>query len=87
MASCKPFTVTFEGSSEELFNKIRDEIINAGGEISNNPSVGSFHISAIEGNYSIITQQITIEITHRPFIISCERIEDEVRERLQGFVM
>lgn len=83
------FTIDFQGDAEQVFTEIERQVLSESGHITGNSREGSFEINTLIGNfkgtYSITLQQIEIIIAHRPFLISCNRIEGEVQGRLQGF--
>ena len=87
MASCDPFTFTFQGLVDDLINRANDELTTAGGTLTRDSNSGSFIVPIplvrdIKGTYFIIDQEITIEIKSRPGLIGCGRIQSEIEERL-----
>lgn len=77
------FTLPFQGSAEELVERARQGIEEAGGHFEGNTSNGSFEITSpvtIKGQYEIKGQEISITITKKPFFVSCNRIESEMKK-------
>lgn len=85
-ASCQ-FTLPFSGSAQDFVNKARQKVQGAGGTFNGNTSNGSFSVpipivGSVEGNYQINGQQVSINITKKPFVISCSAIESYVRSQI-----
>ena len=84
---CK-FSIPFDGSADEILMGAGQQIANAGG-VFNRASVahGDFSIATplgkVEGTYKVRQQSFDIEITDKPFFVSCDRIEKELRDRLK----
>ncbi len=77
------FTIPFTGSGDALIARAKQEIENLGGSITGDSSTGNFKIETpigtIVGSYSIISNEISIDIAKKPFLVSCSRIEKELR--------
>lgn len=77
------FNISFSGDAESLIKRAKQELSKAGGAFNGDSVQGNFQVKtplgSIEGNYNIEGQQIFITITDRPFFISCERIQKELR--------
>lgn len=83
MAKCE-MDIDFDGHAIDLIEKARTAIIEAEGEFNGDEHAGNFSIpvlgSDIVGNYTITGITFHIKITDKPMLISCRRIEDELRE-------
>ena len=83
MAACDPFKISFQGSAEELFEKIKKLVQENGGTISGNSSGGSLSVSTpvgkVDADYSVSGQECTITITKKPFLLSCSAIESFIK--------
>ena len=86
MAVCN-FTIPFSGTAEDAVNKARSGIISQGGSFNGNMTSGTFSLrvlgSTIRGSYTI-SDQIKVIIDTKPFLISCNRIENFMKENLSG---
>ncbi len=83
MAKCE-MNIDFDGNADDLISKAKAAIIEAEGEFEGDTASGDFSIpvlgSDIVGNYTITGNTFNISITDKPLLISCRRIEDELRE-------
>ncbi len=83
MANCN-FFIEFNGDGSDLIERARVGITKAGGNLKGDDQNGNFHITTslgkIEGVYSIVLNQINIEISHKPMLVSCKRIETELQQ-------
>ncbi|WP_263078498.1 hypothetical protein [Endozoicomonas sp. Mp262] len=87
MASCKPFEVQFSIEAESLYHKISDLMDKNNGQMSGDPSAGSFIVPVssfgrVEGEYSISGSSIRLTITKRPRLLPCNMIESFFRKNL-----
>lgn len=86
MAKCN-FSIAFDGRAEDLTNKARKEIEMAGGTFQGDENQGSFGIGTplgqVKGNYTIEHSIFIIEITSKPMLVSCSRIENELRRYME----
>lgn len=86
MAKCE-INIDFNGQASEQIEKARTAILEANGEFEGNDQSGSFSIpvlgSDIVGNYTITGSTFSIDITDKPLLISCRKIEEELREYLE----
>jgi len=77
------FNLPFSGDSASLVDRARIEIQKAGGHFTGDASRGSFNaktpIGSIQGNYVVIGQEFAVTIIKKPFLLSCNRIEKELR--------
>ena len=83
MAACT-FDITFTGSAPELLARARDGIVKQGGTVTGNDTAGSFSIpvlgSVIAGSYAVHGQVAHFEISKKPFLVSCGRIQSGLEE-------
>jgi hypothetical protein len=83
--SCK-FTIHYPQHKEELVAKLQDAILTTGGQFEGDTSEGRFHgntpIGSFEGNYVITGDDIEVDVIKKPFLISCSRIESEIKKYL-----
>jgi hypothetical protein len=82
MAQCN-FSIHLQLSADEVAQRARAAILNAGGSFSGNAASGNFDVStplgAIRGNYVIQHPVIHVTITSKPFLVSCSIIEKQLR--------
>ena len=80
------FTITFTGSAADFVNTIRNKILDAGGTFHGDETNGEFSVPTpvgkIEGNYYIHGNDVTINITKKPFLVSCDAIEEYIKNSL-----
>lgn len=80
------FTITFTGNATDIVAKTRDSITKAGGKFEGDATSGTVFMStpigAVEGNYTITGQDLSIEITKKPAFVSCGLIESELKKRV-----
>lgn len=86
MAKCD-YQFPFESTSEELYSKMKALVEQKGGSIQGDSVQGTISFSVpvlgdISGTYSIANQEIYIEILEKPFLVSCKKIESEIRKAL-----
>lgn len=78
------FIVPFSNSADLLMSKAKQEIQRAGGSFNGDGTQGSFRVKTalgtIGGSYQVAGQEILMVILKKPFLISCTRIEKELRE-------
>lgn len=86
MAKCN-IAIDFNGESEELIRSAEQAISGAGGAFSGNNSEGKFAINSplgkVSGTYTVIGQTFNISIVDKPFLVSCSKIEDELRKQIK----
>lgn len=80
------FTVDFTASPAAVVANIENKVIANKGTFSGDNVSGTFSVpvptSHIDGEYLIAGQQITIDVTHKPFFLSCGQILDYVSANL-----
>ncbi len=85
MAKCN-FSIEFSDGADALVSKAGSAIGQAGGSFDGDSSQGTFHlntgIGSVRGNYTIQDSTIHIQIDQKPMLVSCNRIEEELRKRL-----
>lgn len=85
MSKCT-IPINFSGDPEGLIRNAEQAISAAGGSFSGNNSYGKFAISSplgkISGTFSVQGQSFIITITDKPFLVSCGRIETELKKHL-----
>lgn len=71
---------------KELMEKAQAAIVHHGGKLTGDEASGTFElpivIGHINGNYTISEHTFNLEITHKPLLVSCRRIEDELTKYL-----
>ncbi|MES2591996.1 MAG: hypothetical protein V4608_08935 [Bacteroidota bacterium] len=77
---CK-FSLPYSGSSAELILKVKTEINKAGGQFEEHKRTFSFKtpVGEIVGSFVLETSAIKISIEQKPFLVSCRKIEDEMK--------
>jgi hypothetical protein len=84
MAKCN-FSIPFQGSPEDVFNKSKAAVEKQGGSFTGDTSKGNFSINvfgAISGTYSITGQQLDIVIEDKPMMIPCSAIENVLKGQI-----
>lgn len=80
------FTMSITESAATFVANAKSEVENAGGTFTGDTASGNFEVSTpfgnISGNYVLNGQEITINITHKPILISCNAIENYINEHL-----
>jgi hypothetical protein len=85
MSDCS-FSIPFDGDPGSLITTARTAITEAGGRFSGDNASGEFSLSLIgtlKGSYSVEGQSLNIVISKKPAILSCGRIEKELKKYLQ----
>lgn len=83
------FSINFNGDAQSIINRAETAITNAGGSFERtSDTTGNFsihtHAGIIVGNYTVVDQAFQIVITQKPFLVSCNRIEEELRRQIGG---
>lgn len=85
MKACN-FTIDCTEPVEQLIDKAQKAIISAKGTFEGDLEKGEFiiptPIGKIEGNYKVQGASIAFEITDKPMILGCDRIESELKKYL-----
>ncbi len=78
------FNFEFGGSAGQLLPGIKRDIASQGGWVQGNASSGTAMVPSpagdVEFSYHIAGQHLVIEVTDKPFVVSCDRIEAELRK-------
>jgi hypothetical protein len=81
------FSLPVQGDPLSLLQRAEHEITSKGGAFTGNDAQGSFRaktpIGSIEGAYTVDGQQIILNITKKPFLLSCNKIERELRSLMK----
>ena len=79
MPACN-FNINFSSSASDLVQNMKTKIIGQGGTATGDESGGDFSVSLfgsnISGSYTISGQQMAVIIDHKPFLISCNQIQN-----------
>lgn len=82
------FTVTIEQPIESLIEKARKGITSSGGTFEGDVQRGTYSIpvptGTIKGSYTVTDKQIAFEISAKPAIPTCKRIEKELKDYLSS---
>jgi hypothetical protein len=77
------FSIPFSSNAESLIARANQQIEKSGGSFTGDTSQGNFQgttpIGSIVGSYQIEGQEIILSITKKPFLLSCGKIEKELR--------
>jgi hypothetical protein len=80
------FTVNYPGDKSQLLNKIKSTVGDKG-KVSGNEQQGNFEgdtpVGGFEGSYTIEGDNININITKKPFLVSTSMIKDEFEKALK----
>lgn len=86
MSKCN-ISIEIGKNKEELMAKAKKAITKAGGEFNIGESAGSFTIPTgigkIAGDYKLEGTLFKLNVTHKPLLVSCGRIETELRKYMQ----
>lgn len=86
MAKCS-FDLNFSEEAAALVQKFQNRITTAGGTFTGNDGNGVFTVKtpvgAVEGNYTVAGNVITINIVDKPMFLGCDMIEGFIRKELQ----
>jgi hypothetical protein len=87
MAKCN-FSISYTQPIEQLIEKARKGIISQGGTFNGNTQSGSYSVPSplgkITGTYEVQGNSIAFAITDKPFLVSCNRIKDELTKLING---
>jgi hypothetical protein len=78
------FPITINGSTATFVEKAQQKVVENGGSFQGNGNTATFSVplplgQEIRGNYVLNGQEIVVNITHKPFVIGCGRIEEFVK--------
>ena len=85
MGNCK-FNVDFNESIGTLIGKAKSAVMKVDGTFSGDNESGMYALPTplgmITGNYTVSGNTIEFQITDKPFLVSCNKIEGELRKYL-----
>ncbi len=84
MSGCPAFTVRVSGDLNTTLEYVKQKAAEKGLMFTGDTQSGSFSGKGISGTYSASGNDVTVNISQRPFIISCEFIESELRKYFEG---
>ncbi len=80
---CK-FSLPFSGDAESLTQRAKQQILKMSGAFNGDANQGNFRaktpLGFIEGTYEVIGQEIGLNISKKPLLLSCRKIEKELRQ-------
>lgn len=80
------FSIKFASNAEHVISVAKDAIKGAGGNFNGNEEAGGFEINTfmgqIIGAYTILNNEIHINITKKPMFVPCSEIENQLRKYL-----
>lgn len=82
--ACK-FKIPFSGSAEQILNRARTAVEGQGGRFSGNENAGEFEVSVmgtIKGAYTVMGNELEIEISDKPMFVGCGMIENFLKNKL-----
>ena len=78
------FTIPFSGAPDLLIGRAQREIGAAGGSFAGDNLQGNFEVKTplgtVRGKYLMVTNGIAVTILKKPLLVSCTRIEKELKE-------
>ena len=85
MSACS-FTVPFTTDAETVLSKAKHLVEKNGGNFNGDVNAGDFSLSvfgnSISGNYSVSSNELSMVITDKPFMIPCSMIESMLADQL-----
>jgi hypothetical protein len=83
MAKCDFTFSAFDGAAS-LLQKAKKAITDIGGELTGDNTSGSFKLptplGTVKGNYTMSDTAINLSITDKPMLISCNKIEEKLKQ-------
>ncbi|CAN5242802.1 hypothetical protein BH11BAC6_BH11BAC6_12870 [soil metagenome] len=80
------FSIKFDSNVHHIISRAKDAINGAGGNFEGNEETGGFDLNTfmgqIQGNYNILDDLISINITKKPMLVPCGEIEKQLRKYL-----
>ena len=77
------FIIPYSGSPDSLLLRAQREIENTGGAFAGDNSQGNFAVKTplgtVKGTYLMLANEISIAISKKPLLVSCNKIEKELR--------
>jgi len=85
MSACN-FTIPFTKSVTEILEKAKKTIESQSGNFTGDENAGNFDVSifgnTVIGSYTVIGQNLNIDITEKPFLVPCNMIESYLKNNL-----
>ncbi|MDI9356801.1 MAG: hypothetical protein QM536_07260 [Chitinophagaceae bacterium] len=85
MENCS-FSINFYEETDALLGRAKTVIEKMGGSFTGSNQNGNFFIhtpiGAVRGTYIVNNNSILFQITDKPFLITCGKIEGEIRKYL-----
>lgn len=85
--ACK-FTIDYTRSKTEMIRNLETAILNQHGLFQGDENNGEFSFSTMgftfRGNYVIEGDLVAVEITNKPFLVSCAKIESEIKKYMES---
>ena len=86
MAKCN-ISIDFNGDPDQLIRSAEQAISGSGGSFYGNNAEGKFAINSplgkVSGTYTVLGQSFNISIIDKPFLVSCSKIENELRKQIK----
>lgn len=83
----KEIIISYKKPTDNLFNEIKSLMKNQKGFINGDKTIGIFEIESpiglFKGKYNVKNTNITITIEKKPFLISTQLIESEIKKYLE----
>jgi hypothetical protein len=80
------FTIDTHSSGSELVSSVRNKVESQGGSFNGDAAAGNFDVpllgSRISGSYQIFGKQMTVDISDKPFFITCNQIRTFIEGNL-----
>ncbi len=85
MAECS-ISLPFAGSQDQLYDTVQQALAKQGGTMSGSKAYGNISLptpaGTVTGTYRTAPGRINVDITDKPFLVSCTRIDSELRKGL-----
>ena len=85
MSACN-FTIPFTKSVTEILEKAKKTIESQSGNFTGDENAGNFDVNifgnTVIGSYTVIGQNLNIDITEKPFLVPCNMIESYLKNNL-----
>ena len=80
------FTITFTSTPAELVATAKTKVLENEGTFTGDVNAGSFYIpvllSHIDGTYMISGRNMMVEISHKPFFLTCNQVKQYIEDNL-----
>jgi len=85
MSSCN-FSIPFSGEAETILKKAKAAVESQNGNFTGDINSGNFEVTVfantIRGIYVVTGQNLSLTITHKPFLIPCSTIENFLKSKI-----